>query len=211
VDGVVVSSDVMPHPELEDVFTMGECITESFPSDFSSADTTRSVVMLYYGSFAEIAREHADFDWDHEIWETLTHELQHHLESLAGDDTLGDMDYAANENFKRLDGDAFDPFFYRVGESLPDRVFRVEDEIFIERTFTTERVIDVDVNGRDVRVRIPELGTPDVAYITVVDAHGPLHPPFCLVLVRELTGLRAIGALLRPRPPVLAHAEGSIE
>ena len=28
VDGVVVSADVVPHPELADVFTMGECITE---------------------------------------------------------------------------------------------------------------------------------------------------------------------------------------
>jgi hypothetical protein len=45
-------------------------------------------VAIYYGSFAAIAAEDPDFDWEEEAWETLTHELRHHVESLAGEDLL---------------------------------------------------------------------------------------------------------------------------
>ena len=88
-------------PSLPDVYTLGECVTESYPSDFGGPETTRSVVVLYYGSFFRVSRQDDAFDWEVELWETLTHELQHHLESLAADDSLIDMDYAADENYRR--------------------------------------------------------------------------------------------------------------
>jgi hypothetical protein len=218
VDGIMVRPDVVTHPELDDVFTMGECITESYPSSFGSDETTRSLVVLYYGSFREMARG-ADldpFDWEDEIWETITHELQHHLESLAGDDALGDMDYAADQNFKRYEGDPFDPFFYRAGEDLGDATYRVEEEYFIEvplpaRSVSVDSSVAVRLGDRQFRVSVPAIGEADVAYIAVVDDERSIGAPVTIVMVREVRGLRAIGALLMPRRPKISLLEGTIE
>ena len=59
---------------------------------------------LYYGSFRELARLDEDFDWEAELWETLTHEVRHHRESTAGEDALEDLDWAEDENFRRRAG-----------------------------------------------------------------------------------------------------------
>lgn len=120
IDGLRVEKRALPHPGHEDIYTLGECATEVYPSDFGGPDTIRSAVVLYHGSFRKLADLDPDFDWEHEIWETLTHELRHHLESLAAEDALEDVDYAADENFKRLNGEPFDPFFYQRGEPFPD-------------------------------------------------------------------------------------------
>ena len=88
VAGLVVSREAMPDPILPEVFTLGECLTEDHPSAYEGPETTRSTVILYWGSFRAMAQADADFDWEGELWETLTHELRHHLESLAGDDAL---------------------------------------------------------------------------------------------------------------------------
>ncbi len=211
IDGMIVEADVLlEDPDMDDVVTLGQCITESYPSAYGSADTIRSSVALYYGSFAQLARDEPSFDWDAEIWETLTHELQHHLESLAGDDALEEMDYAASENFKRMDGALFDAFFYREGEDVGDGVYRVDDEYFIERPMQAAGTLQVDWDGEDLRIRLPDTGAADVAYITVVDDAGPVHPPTCVVLVREVSGLRALAAMVRPRAPVVEHTEGMI-
>jgi hypothetical protein len=45
-------------------------------------------VALYYGSFVAVGDGDPSFDWEDEAWETLTHELRHHVESLAGDASL---------------------------------------------------------------------------------------------------------------------------
>jgi hypothetical protein len=55
-------------------------------------------VALFYGSFLEVA--YPGFDWEAEIWETLTHELQHHVESKAGDRTLIEWDIEQMRRFK---------------------------------------------------------------------------------------------------------------
>src|SRR5215204_3724898 len=104
IDGLIIEKDAHSHPEHEDIFTLGECVTESYPSDFGGPDTIRSAVVLYYGSFREIAADDGEFDWEHEIRETLQHELQHHLEHLADEDGLGDLDYAVEQNYHRLEG-----------------------------------------------------------------------------------------------------------
>ena len=83
-------------------------------------------------------RDQPDFDWEGELWETLTHELQHHLESLADEDALEAMDYAVDESFKRERGEPFDPWYFQWGEPLDDGVYRVEDEVYIERVLTEE-------------------------------------------------------------------------
>ena len=135
VDGLVVERPARRHPSRPDVYTLGECVTETWPSDWGGPDTTRSWLLLHYGSFRRLAALDPDFDWDNELWETLTHELQHHLESLADDDALGDVDYAVEENFKRRDGESFDPLFFRAGEPAGPGRYRVEDELFQEHEY----------------------------------------------------------------------------
>lgn len=72
----------------EDVFRMGEYMDPG-PEDFLGAgEGIGRHVAIYYGSFREIASQDPDFDWEDEAWETLTHELKHHVESLAGEDFL---------------------------------------------------------------------------------------------------------------------------
>ena len=75
IDGLVVSRETVAHPTLPDIYTLGHCDTESYPSDFVGPDTTRSVVILYYGSFKNLARKDPDFDWEAEIHETVQHEI----------------------------------------------------------------------------------------------------------------------------------------
>ena len=121
VEYLVVSRDTVPHPELPEIFTLGECATGEYDMGVDAPGTVRSGVHLYYGSFRALAGLHDDFDWEGELWETLTHEVMHHRESTAGEDALEDLDYAEDENFKRREGLPFDPFFYRMGAPVADR------------------------------------------------------------------------------------------
>src|SRR5207247_873131 len=79
-----VSPKALPHPVHGDVYTLGECV----PLEWSgSGADLHSRIILYHGSFASLARL-GDFDWREETWETLTHELRHHLEWRAHLDRL---------------------------------------------------------------------------------------------------------------------------
>lgn len=205
IDGLVIERAAQPHPSLADVYTLGECLTESYPSAFGDADTIRSVVVLYYGSFFRLARLDPDFDWGGEMWETLTHELQHHLESLAADDALVDMDYAADENFKRYQGDAFDPFFYRHG--VPDDGwYRVDDEFFLELIPPASvGALHFAWHGAHYTVE-PPVDVADITFLTiqsgVVDPPGGLH----LVLVARSTWRDWLRSVLRGTRPRVQEA-----
>ena len=135
IEGLVVARDAVKHPELDDIYTLGECLTDTWPSEWQGPDTTRSSVVLYWGSFKNLAARDPAFDWEGEIWETLTHELRHHLESLAAEDQLEDVDYAADEGFKRDDSLPFDPWYYQHGDPEGAGVYRVEDQVFIEQVW----------------------------------------------------------------------------
>ncbi len=58
-------------------------------------------VALYYGSFVAIAQHNPGFDWEIQAWEVLTHELQHHLESRAGERTLIEWDKTELQRMRR--------------------------------------------------------------------------------------------------------------
>lgn len=206
VDGVVVERKAVPHPSLPDVYTLGECLTESYPSDWEGPDTTRSMVVLYYGSFYRLSRLDEAFDWEGELWETLTHELQHHLESLAAEDALVDMDYAADHNYKRYQGEEFDPYFYRHG--LPtDGWQRVEDEWFLE---VPEPVpggaVHFEWRGATYRIAPPPQ-TADVLLLDVVD--GIADPPGALhiAIVRRRTWRDTLRDVFARRAPTVAEHE----
>ena len=189
VDALIVERDARAHPARPGVYTLGECLTESWPSGYAGPDTTRSALVLYYGSFLRLASEDPGFDWKAEIWETLTHELQHHLESLAAENDLEDVDAAVEENFKRVDGEPFDPFFYLDGEDLGDGWYRVEDAWFLEideDDLGPERIATFAWEGVPYRIRVPA-SAEETLFLTA-DAVPGMTGELCLV-VRRRQGL----------------------
>jgi len=199
IDGLTVSAEAPPHPTLPDVFTLGHCLTESYPSDWMGPDTTRSVVVLYHGSFKELAALDPDFDWEEELWETLTHELRHHLESLADQDELGGVDYAQDEGFKRAEGEEFDPWYYQHGDRVGQGVYRVETHFFVEQRWTPpafQAVSEVRFSWAGTRWSIPrpsQLGDLHYVWIDGVDMGADTLQ---LVLVRKHSMRESLRGLL---------------
>lgn len=215
IDGLTVLREALEHPTLPGVLTLGHCVTEEHPSDYSGPDTTRSLIALYWGSFRELADRDSDFDWDGELWETLTHELRHHLESLAGDDALEDVDYAADELFKREGGLDFDPWYYQKGEDLGGGVYAVEGTRYLEQVWESDafdHALTIDFAWRGATYRIPrptELG--DMHFIWV---RGPELDDEALELVLQRKrgwweGLR--GLVSRSGRPVVLESEVDAE
>ena len=103
LQGVHVLQQAHPEPDFEDVWRMGEYMDPG-PEDFlgSNPGLGRHIA-LYYGSFVRIAEGDPAFDWEEELWETITHELRHHVESLAGDVSLIEEDRRRQEAFERRD------------------------------------------------------------------------------------------------------------
>ena len=131
ISGVEVTGKTIPHPLRRDVWTMGECVPHDFGGPGQGA-ALRSTVYLHYGSFAALSRNDPDFDWRHEAWETLTHELRHHLEWRARIPALEALDDAVEANYARVDGEPFPPLFFLDGELVGPGVYKVEDDVFID-------------------------------------------------------------------------------
>ena len=150
---VQVSPKTVPHPIRGDIYTLGECI----PLEWSgSGSDLQSRVVLYHGSFQALARLSGpgEFDWREEAWETLTHELRHHLEWRANHKALEEYDWAAEQNFARHEGEPFDPVFYRSGERVAEGVWKVDDDVFIERETGNEKRDTIVWHGERYRVRL---------------------------------------------------------
>jgi hypothetical protein len=155
IDGLEVSRATEPHPSLPDVYTLGECLTEQYPSEFGGAGEVRSIVVLYYGSFLALSRIDEEFDWEAELYETLTHEIRHHLESLATEDELERIDYAEDQNFARREGERFDPYFYRSGKRWGEREWEVDGDFFVEVPLQRGAAPDeIEVEWREKRTRL---------------------------------------------------------
>lgn len=209
VDGLVVSRDTVAS-ETRDVYTLGECMTETYPSDFDGPETVRSVVVLYYGSFRRMAAGDASFDWDREIWETLTHELRHHLESLAEEDSLESYDYAAEQHFRRQEGEAFDPYYYRYGTVESVGVYGVEGDVFIE-TIRPPRalasgVVEISWRGRGLRVPLPA-DPGDVCFIRLTGERTGEGGAVTVVVIQRRGWLEVIRRLLWRQPPRIVMRE----
>ncbi len=99
LQGVHALEDEKPEEGFDDVWRMGEYLDPGPDNFLGGDDGLGRHVALYWGSFRRIAENDPDFDWEEEIWETLTHELQHHVESLAGDGRLIEQDLIDAENF----------------------------------------------------------------------------------------------------------------
>lgn len=178
---VVVSPRTVPHPDRGDIWTLGECIP--LPGEDGDPRHLQSRVVLYHGSFAALAHGSPDFDWAAEAWETLTHEVRHHVEWKARAPALEAFDRAAEANYARQDGEPFDPLFYRDGEALPDGTFQVDEDVFIERIVTTPpSTVRLQWRGASLEVDIPAATTLP-AYLEIQGAPEP--PPGQLMLVLQ--------------------------
>ena len=129
---VEVSPRTLPHPTRAGIYTLGECIPVT---GGGSEGPVQSRVVLY-------------------------HELRHHLEWRANAPNLEAFDRAAEQNFARVDGEAFDPLFFLDGDSPVPDVYQVDDDWFYDLV-VRGRVDDVTFvwHGRRYAVRVP----PDVA------------------------------------------------
>jgi hypothetical protein len=196
---VAVSPRTVPHPERAEIYTLGECIP--LPAgEAASSEGIQSRIVLYYGSFAALARLQDGFDWREEAWETLTHEVRHHLEWRARAPELEAFDRAVEQNFARQDGAAFDPLFYLDGEPAGEAAFRVEDDVFLDRVVTeSPSVVTVQWRGRSYRVDVPAQSTLP-AFLTL-DGVAEAPPGELVLVLRRKPGIRD---LLRPRTPVQA-------
>jgi hypothetical protein len=187
---ITVSPRTLPHPDRPGVFTLGECIP--LPSvDAGGPEGVQSRVVLYHGSFAALAADAPGFDWREEAFETLTHELRHHLEWRARAPDLEDLDWAVEQNYARHDGEAFDPVFFLAGTPVAENVWRVEDDVFLDRIVT--RVPDsvrVHWSGLDYLVTVPT-GATLPAFLTLEGVAGPPEGSLVLVLRRK-PGLLAL-------------------
>ena len=212
VEYVAVSEEAVPHPELPDVYTLGECATGELDLGYEMPDTLRSGVHLYFGSFAALSRIDPEFDWEAELHETVMHEVRHHRESTAGEDALEDFDYAADENFKRREGLAFDPLFYRSGEPLDEGGWDVDGDVFVEVELTAAEFgrmeeVQAVVGGRRVSLPRPEaLG--DVAFMYLEEFGGAPGETAVVLVRRRGFGESLRGLFRREEPEVM---EWSVE
>lgn len=175
---VVVSPRAVPHPVRADIYTLGECV----PLDVGeSGEEIQSRIVLYHGSFAALARLEPGYDWRGEAWETLTHELRHHLEWRARAPDLEAFDEAAEQNFARYDGEPFDAAFYLDGEQAAPGVYAVDDDYFLDRVVRdVPRDVTFRWHGAQYRIAVPADATLP-AFLTVDGLAEP--PPGELVLV----------------------------
>jgi hypothetical protein len=197
---IAVSPRTVPHPTRPDTFTLGECIP--LPEGAGGGpEGVQSRVMLYHGSFAALARVNGGLDWREEAWETLTHELRHHLEWRARAPDLEELDWAVEQNFARLDGETFDPTFYLRGEPVSEGLWRVEDDHFLDRVVVEPGdATEVTWHDRTYRVAVPA-GATLPAFLILDGITDPPEGELVLVLRRK-PGLRD---LLRP-PTVFSES-----
>lgn len=199
---VVVSPRTLPHPVRREIYTLGECIP--LPLDDDAAESIQSRVVLYYGSFRALAERDTGFDWEAEAWETLTHELRHHVEWRARRDDLEALDRAAEQNYARHDGEPFDVGFYLDGDSPADDVYQVEDDWFLDRIVRQlPATVDLLWHGTEYRGEIPALAHLP-AYLLVQGVEEPPPGDLVLVLRRKprLTDLFRRPALFQAAIPV---------
>ena len=91
--GISLLPEAREDPEGEDLYIMGEYCN----------DMMGRYIVLYYGSFAALARQEdwTQEDWEDELYTTLSHEFTHHIEGLAGERGLEIRDELEREQYRR--------------------------------------------------------------------------------------------------------------
>lgn len=200
-----VSQVVVEHDAFQDPETFGEgwlygmCEADPVVSVVPDAPVV-SRIRLFYGSFVEIAADEGpDFDWEEELWETLRHELQHHLEWRAGGDEMGEEEELERENERRMNGEPFQVGYHRAGLALGRGAYLADDTLFVETALSPDAwaalahdglAVTWDGQALSVPPVPPELLEGDVLYLPVDEAllarFGPLPwGDACLVATRR--------------------------
>jgi len=131
VQALVIHAADKADPINPGVFLMGECSVDAATSMVPDVPLQTNID-IYHGSFTMISQRSETFDWEGELWETLTHELRHHIEWRAGIDHLGDEDDLQLENLARINGRPFAHDFHRRGSRLDEGVYTVDGDLFLE-------------------------------------------------------------------------------
>jgi hypothetical protein len=69
--------------------------------EYVEGDHLGCFIVFYYGSFVAVLGDDPLKAWEEEIIDTVLHEMQHHLESMAGRDDLARQEIAELENALR--------------------------------------------------------------------------------------------------------------
>lgn len=78
--GIAVRRRAMRNPsDPAGVYILGEYVID---------EALGCYILLYWGSFAELFRDDPEQVWEEELWETIKHELRHHIEGRAGEYAL---------------------------------------------------------------------------------------------------------------------------
>jgi len=101
LQGVHVLPEAREEEDYEDVYRLGEYLDPGGEDFLGGQPGLGRHIAVYYGSFVAVAEGDPDFDWEGELWETITHELRHHVESLAGEDLLVQDDVERQKDFPR--------------------------------------------------------------------------------------------------------------
>ena len=92
--GIQLEEQALPDPEFPpgEMYIMGEYCH----------DMLGRYIVLYYGSFAALARleDWTEEDWEDELYTTLAHEFTHHIEGRAGERGLEIKDEQFMEEFR---------------------------------------------------------------------------------------------------------------
>lgn len=190
VEALVIEEGELGHPALGGVYTLGEFVPEFWPSGFGGSGDVSSHLVLYYGSFRALAALDEAFDWEEEIWETILHELLHHRETAAGVSDLDELDWAIDQNFRRLADRPFDPTFYRSLAADVEGAVRLESEIFVEGAPEGPGTALFTWRGSTYSIRVP---WSDVALF---------------VRIRNLAAGR-LTVVVQPRPSLVRRLLGS--
>ena len=199
-EGIVeieVTPKRVPHPVRAGIYTMGECVPHVFGAPGDEGAQLRSTIYLHHGSFAALAAGDASFDWRHETWETLTHEVRHHLEWRANEAALEAFDDAVEADYARQEGEPFDPLFFQGGERVAPGVTKVEDDVFLDLPLGRRAwrraggtSLEFGWHGRTYRIALPDR-VPDVLFITV-DGVEPEPAGELVLVVRRKPGWRDV-------------------
>ena len=101
LQGIHALPEVRLEPHFHEVYRLGEYLDPGPGNFLGAGEGLGRHIALYYGSFAAIAQNDPTFDWDAQLWETLTHELRHHVESQAGDVSLIEDDVRRARAFRQ--------------------------------------------------------------------------------------------------------------
>ncbi len=195
---VAVQPASVPHPTRAEIYTLGECIPLPAP-DAGRTDAVQSRIVLYHGSFQALSRLDPDFDWRDEAWETLTHELRHHVEWRARAPALEAYDAAVEANFARHEGEPFDPLFFLAGDSPAPEVYEVDGDYFMDRLVAAApETLELEWHGVRYRGNAPA-GLTLPALLTIEGIDEPPPGDLVLVLRRKprLTDLFRAGTLFQ--------------